>query len=77
MDANPGEAWTPKELLGIAFRHPPQSAPDASYEYSNTNYTLLGLIAEKVGGGRHTCIRVIYAGLSLVAPPSTTPTPTR
>ena len=50
MDANPGKAWTPQEVLDIAFRHPPQFAPDASYEYSNTNYALLGLIAEKVGG---------------------------
>jgi D-alanyl-D-alanine carboxypeptidase len=36
--------------LAIAFRHLPQFPPDASYEYSNTNYALLGLIAEKVGG---------------------------
>jgi D-alanyl-D-alanine carboxypeptidase len=50
MDANPGKAWTPQEVLAIAFRHPPQFAPDASYEYSNTNYALLGVIAEKVGG---------------------------
>ncbi len=50
MDADPGKAWTPQEVLAIAFRHPPQFAPDASYEYSNTNYALLGLIAEKVGG---------------------------
>ena len=35
---------------GIAFRHPPQFPPDASYEYNNTNYALLGLVAEKVGG---------------------------
>jgi D-alanyl-D-alanine carboxypeptidase len=50
MDADPGKAWTPQEVLDIAFRHPPQFAPDASYEYSNTNYALLGLVAEKVGG---------------------------
>jgi len=50
MDAEPGRVWTPREVLGIAFRHPPQFAPDASYEYSNTNYALLGLVAEKVGG---------------------------
>ena len=50
MDADPEKAWTPQEVLDIAFRHPPQFAPDASYEYSNTNYALLGLIAEKVGG---------------------------
>ncbi|MEN3318053.1 MAG: D-alanyl-D-alanine carboxypeptidase [Mycobacterium sp.] len=50
MDADPGKAWTPQEVLDIAFRHPPQFPPDASYEYSNTNYALLGLVAEKVGG---------------------------
>jgi CubicO group peptidase (beta-lactamase class C family) len=50
MDADPKRAWTPREVLDIAFRHPPQFAPDASYEYSNTNYAVLGLIAEKVGG---------------------------
>jgi len=50
MDTEPGKAWTPQEVLDIAFRHPPQFAPDASYEYSNTNYALLGLVAEKVGG---------------------------
>ncbi len=50
MDADPSKAWTPQEVLAIAFRHPPQFAPDASYEYSNTNYALLGLVAEKVGG---------------------------
>ena len=50
MDADPGKAWTPREVLDVAFRHPPQFAPDTSYEYSNTNYALAGLIAEKVGG---------------------------
>src|SRR5690349_23885780 len=50
MDADPAKAWTPQEVLDIAFRHPPLFAPDASYDYSNTNYALHGLIAEKVGG---------------------------
>jgi D-alanyl-D-alanine carboxypeptidase len=50
LDADPAKVWTPQEVLAIAFRHPPQFPPDASYEYSNTNYALLGLIAEKVGG---------------------------
>jgi D-alanyl-D-alanine carboxypeptidase len=50
LDADFAKPWTPQEVLAIAFRHPPQFAPDASYEYSNTNYALLGLIAEKVGG---------------------------
>ncbi|MDT5076314.1 MAG: D-alanyl-D-alanine carboxypeptidase [Mycobacterium sp.] len=50
MDAAPSKAWTPQEVLAIAFRHPPRFAPDAEYGYSNTNYVLLGLVAEKVGG---------------------------
>jgi D-alanyl-D-alanine carboxypeptidase len=50
MDADPGKVWTPQEVLDIAFRHPPEFAPDSSYDYSNTNYALLGLIAEKAGG---------------------------
>jgi D-alanyl-D-alanine carboxypeptidase len=50
MDADPKKAWTPQEVLAIAFRHPPQFAPDASYDYSNTNYAVLGLVAERVGG---------------------------
>lgn len=50
LDADPTKAWTPQEALAIAFRRPPNFAPDTSYEYSNTNYALLGLVAEKVGG---------------------------
>lgn len=50
LDAQPGKAWSPGEALDIAFRHPPLFAPDAAYDYSNTNFALLGLVAEKVGG---------------------------
>ncbi|MFI5688264.1 serine hydrolase domain-containing protein [Streptomyces sp. NPDC051636] len=50
LDADPGKARTPQEMLDIAFRRPPNFAPDASYEYCNTNYALLGLVAEKAGG---------------------------
>ncbi|MEV8633609.1 serine hydrolase domain-containing protein [Streptosporangium sp. NPDC051023] len=50
MDAVPSRAVTPQAMLSIAFRHPPNFAPGTSYEYSNTNYALLGLVAEKAGG---------------------------
>ncbi|MFD3548515.1 serine hydrolase domain-containing protein [Streptomyces sp. NPDC058655] len=50
MDAEPAKARTPREMLDIAFRHPPGFAPGTSYEYSNTNFALLGLVAEKAGG---------------------------
>lgn len=49
MDADPGKVWTPQEVLDIAFRHPPAFRPDTAYDYSNTNYALLGLVAENVG----------------------------
>ena len=50
MDADPTKVWTPQEVLAIAFQRPPEFPPDSSFQYSNTNYALLGLIAEKVGG---------------------------
>lgn len=50
LDADPTKVWTPQEVLAIAFRRPPNFPPDTSYEYNNTNYALLGLVAEKVGG---------------------------
>ncbi|MBB6346224.1 serine hydrolase domain-containing protein [Nonomuraea muscovyensis] len=50
LDADPTKVWTPQEVLAIAFRRPPQFQPGTSYDYSNTNYALLGLIAEKAGG---------------------------
>jgi D-alanyl-D-alanine carboxypeptidase len=50
MDHDPTKAWSPAELLAIAFAHPPNAPPDTAYEYNNTNYLLLSLIAEKVDG---------------------------
>jgi D-alanyl-D-alanine carboxypeptidase len=47
IDADPAKVWIPAELLAIAFAHPPNFPPGAGYEYNNTNYALLGLIAEK------------------------------
>ena len=52
LDADPAKAWTPQEVLAIAFAHPTDDPPDTAYEYNNTNYALLGLIAEKAGGGQ-------------------------
>lgn len=50
IDRDPGKVWTAKELLAIAFAHPPNFAPGAEYEYCNTNYVLLGLVAERLDG---------------------------
>jgi D-alanyl-D-alanine carboxypeptidase len=46
--ANPGRVWMPRELLAVAFSHPPLFAPGANWGYSNTNYVLLGLVIEAV-----------------------------
>lgn len=50
LDQDPQKAWTPDELLAIAFSHPPDFAPGAQYEYSNTNIVLLGTVIEKITG---------------------------
>jgi D-alanyl-D-alanine carboxypeptidase len=50
MDSRPGRARTPREMLELAFRRPPNFPPGTSYEYNNTGYALLGLVAEKAGG---------------------------
>jgi D-alanyl-D-alanine carboxypeptidase len=50
MDRRPTKVWSPPQLLAIAFAHPPNFPPGTAYEYNNTNYALLGLIIEKVGG---------------------------
>jgi D-alanyl-D-alanine carboxypeptidase len=50
LERDPTRAWTPEGLLALAFKRPPNFAPGAEYEYCNTNYALLGLIAEKLAG---------------------------
>ncbi|EFL16204.1 serine hydrolase domain-containing protein [Streptomyces sp. C] len=42
--------FTPQQLLAYSFKHPVNFAPDAKFEYSNTNLILLGLVIEKVTG---------------------------
>ena len=50
LDQNPTKSWTSEELRAIAFKHPPLFAPGAEYDYCNTNYLLLGIVAEKIEG---------------------------
>ena len=47
-NADPSTPWTPDELLDIIGA--PNFAPGKGYQYSNTNFLLLAMIAEKVGG---------------------------
>jgi D-alanyl-D-alanine carboxypeptidase len=50
LDADPGKAWTPDELLAVAFSHPVDAQPDTTFEYCNTNIVLLGLVVEQLRG---------------------------
>lgn len=45
--ANPLKIWTPEELL-TSFVSQPYFPPETGWHYSNTNYTLLGMIVEAV-----------------------------
>lgn len=48
LDA-PERVYAPTELVEVALAHPPTNAPGEAWNYSNTNFVLLGLIAESVG----------------------------
>ena len=48
--AEPQKVWTPDEIIAIVAGRPPTFAAGEGWEYSNTNYTMLGVIAEQVGG---------------------------
>src|SRR5256714_3529960 len=48
LDRDPTKVWSSAEVLAIAFKHPPYFPPGTDFHYSNTNYALLGLIAEKI-----------------------------
>ncbi len=48
VEADPTKVWTP--AMALAYVGKPVAAPGAGYHYANTNYVLLGLIAEKITG---------------------------
>ncbi|MGA7419570.1 MAG: serine hydrolase domain-containing protein [Acidimicrobiales bacterium] len=50
LDRDPQKAWTPDELLAIAFSHPPDFPPGTQWEYCNTNIVLLGLVIQQLTG---------------------------
>jgi D-alanyl-D-alanine carboxypeptidase len=47
---DPQHQWTSQELLAIGFSQPPIFAPDARFDYNNTNTVLLGVVVETVTG---------------------------
>jgi D-alanyl-D-alanine carboxypeptidase len=50
QDSTPERVYTPDELLAMAFERPPLYRPGQGWNYSNTNFVLLGLIIEKLTG---------------------------
>lgn len=50
IDANPFRHWTADELIRIGTSAPPDFAPGTNWEYSHTNYLILGTVLAKVGG---------------------------
>lgn len=50
LTANPEKAWKPAELLAYLFDEKPPFEAGKGWEYSDTNYIVLGMIIEKVTG---------------------------
>jgi D-alanyl-D-alanine carboxypeptidase len=48
--AQPGKVWTTQELIAYGAARSPSFEPGAGWEYSNTNYILVGHIIEAVSG---------------------------
>jgi D-alanyl-D-alanine carboxypeptidase len=50
LTANPDKVWTGQERLAYLFDAHPPFAPGEGWEYSDTNYIVLGMIIERTGG---------------------------
>jgi D-alanyl-D-alanine carboxypeptidase len=48
--ANRYNTYSAREIVAIALEHPPNFAPGARWQYSNTNYHVAGLVIEAVSG---------------------------
>jgi len=47
---NPQRVWSPEELLATVADQPPMFPAGTNWYYSNTNFVMLGMIAEQVTG---------------------------
>ncbi|MGX1365252.1 D-alanyl-D-alanine carboxypeptidase [Streptomyces canus] len=52
--SDPQRSFTPEQVLAYGFKHRNTFAPGTRFQYSNTNFILLGLVVEKVSGQRFT-----------------------
>jgi len=50
VDHDPARIWSPDDVLAIGFSKPALLPPGTAFDYSNTNYILLGLVMEHVTG---------------------------
>ena len=50
LSANPDKVWTGVDRLSYLFDAQPPFAPGEGWEYSDTNYIVLGMIIEQAGG---------------------------
>lgn len=51
LNADPERLWSPAEVLALVG--PSRFAPGTDFEYSNTNYVVLGMLIERVTGHRY------------------------
>jgi D-alanyl-D-alanine carboxypeptidase len=61
------KAWSVEEFLDLAAAKPPVFAPGTGFSYSNTDYTLLSLVIERITGQswRHEVARRVLRPLHL------------
>ncbi len=50
FSTDPGQSWTPRELVSFVEKTPLNFAPGTQYEYSDTDNIVIGLIVESVTG---------------------------
>lgn len=50
LTANPDKVWSPEDRLAYLFDAQPPFAPGEGWEYSDTNYIVLGMVIERAGG---------------------------
>ncbi|WP_181359307.1 serine hydrolase domain-containing protein [Streptomyces sporangiiformans] len=71
------DTTTPEQLVRIAMSHKPDFAPGTSWNYSNTNFILAGMVIEKATGhsyGEEIRRRIIQPlGLHATSAPGTNP----